>query len=82
MFEFFIENKLISSVSLVLSQAIPASIKCYLLLTRYTVLLVKAFKLEVYSSIWQRHLIRSGVIVYSNSTSESVKVRRPYKNVV
>ena len=52
-FEFFIENKLISSSQSVLNRAVPVSINCYLLLMQYIVLLMKALKLEVYSSISQ-----------------------------
>ena len=53
-FEFFIENKLVSSSQSVLNRAVPVSINCYLLLMQYIVLLMKALKLEVYSSISQR----------------------------
>ena len=56
-FEFFIENKLISSSQSVLNRAVPVSINCYLLLMQYIVLLMKALKLEVYSSISQTQLI-------------------------
>ena len=63
MFEFLLKISLFPPVSLVLNRAIPVSINCYLLLMRYIVLLMKALKLEVYSSISQRHLIRCGMMV-------------------
>ena len=63
MFEFFIENKLISSSQSGFKPGDSFIINCYLLLMRYIVLLMKALKLEVYSSISQRHLIRCGMMV-------------------
>ena len=63
MFEFFIQNILTASSQSGFKPAILVSINCYLLLIRYIVLLMKALKLEVYSSISQRHLIRFGMMV-------------------
>ena len=63
MVEFFIENKLISSSQSGFKPGDSFIINCYLLLMRYIVLLMKALKLEVYSSIPQRHLIRCGMMV-------------------
>ena len=79
MFKLFIENKLILLVSLVLNQAIPASIDYYLLLMRYIVLLLKVLKLEVSSWISQRHLIRCGMMVLSaNSKCHFRKFAKPF----
>ena len=60
---FSLKINLFPSVSLVLNRVIPLSINCYLLLTRYIVLLMKVLKLEVYSSISQRHSIRCSMMV-------------------
>ena len=62
MFEFLLKINSFLLFSLVLNRVIPASINYYLLLIRYGVLLMKALKLEVSSSISQRHLIRCGMI--------------------
>ena len=60
MFEFFIENKLISTSQ---SGFTPVLINYYIFLMRCIVLLMKALKLEVYSSISQRHFIRCDIMV-------------------
>ena len=70
MFKFFIENKLMSSSqsgfkssSSCINQLLSITHDIYI----YIVLLLKALKLEVYSSILQRHLIRCGMMVsFSN----------------
>ena len=60
---FLLKINLFPPVSLVLNWVIPVSINFYLLLMRYIVLLMKALKLEVYSSILQRYLRRCGMMV-------------------
>ena len=60
---FLLKINLFLPVSLVLNRAIPVSINTYLVLMRYIVLLMKALKLEVYSSISQRYLMRCGMMI-------------------
>ena len=65
MFEFFFENKLISSRPSGFKPGNSLSINCYLLFMRYIVLLMKALYIVLLMnfSISQRHLIKFGMMV-------------------
>ena len=67
MFNFFIENKLISSNQSCFKPLILALISCYLSLMRYINLLMWDSKLEASSLIYQKHLIRCGMMVSSKN---------------
>ena len=65
MFNFFIENKLISSNQS--NRVILALISCYLPLMRYINLLMWDSKLEASSLIYLKHLKRCGMMVSSTN---------------
>ena len=63
MFNFFVENKFFHQISPVLNRVILALISCYLSLMRYINLLMWGLKLEASSLIYQKHLIKCGMMV-------------------
>ena len=65
MFNFFVENKLISSNQS--NRVILALISCYLPLMRYMNLLMWDSKLEASSLIYLKHLKRCGMMVSSTN---------------
>ena len=67
MFNFFLKINLFHRISPVLNQVILALISCYLSLMRYMNLLMWDSKFEASSLIYEKHLIRCGMIVSSTN---------------
>ena len=67
MFNFFNEIKLISSNQSGFNWEVLALVSCYLSLMKYTNLLMWDSKLESSSLIYQKHLIRCGMMVSSKN---------------
>ena len=67
MFKFLLKINLLHQISLVLNPLILALIRCYLSLMRYMDLLMWGLKLEAFSLIYPKYLIRCGMTVSSSS---------------
>ena len=67
MFKFLLKINLLHQISLVLNPLILALIRCYLSLMRYMDLLMWGLKLQAFSLIYPKYLIRCGMTVSSSS---------------
>ena len=67
MFKFLLKINLLHQISLVLNPVILVLIRCYLSLMRYMDLLMWGMKLEAFSLIYPKYLIRCGMTVSSSS---------------
>ena len=72
MLNFFLKINLFHRISPVLNQVILSLISCYLLLMRYMNLLMWDSKLEASSLIYQKHLIRCGMMVSSTNSKWNI----------